>query len=530
VTLRRPSITAIAIPVWFSAGLLFAAPAVAQSSASGDSVPRRTPPAGFAECTREGVRGLAWCGHVRVPEDRETRRGRMIDLEVVILPAAARAPLPDPVVWLEGGPGESAIKDVDWWQGSPLRAERDLVFVDLRGTGTSRPPLHCDRFHTGGGRARAADGGPERLRRLLGPDMFPLASVKRCREALERTADLRLYHNAIMMDDLDDVRAALGYDRLNLIGGSGGTRAALVYLRRHPEHVRTMLLAGVVATYHKMPLYFARDAQRALNGVARECAADSTCHRHFPDVLGDVRRAMGRAEAGASAEVRDPASGAVTKVPVPPGLVAEMIRNMLYGSAGSSLLPLYMHAAAQGNFQPIVERALGSRSHADAGRGDGVYFSVTCAEDLPWVDRAAGTRAAAGTFLGTARLRQQLDACAAWPRGRVPADFAEPVRSDVPTLLVSGALDPVTPPGQGAEVARDLRNSLHIVVPSEGHQTPLPTGEGDDGSALVGAECVERIEVEFVRRGSVAGLDTSCVRAIRRKGFKTSLEVSAARE
>ena len=517
MTRRHPSVSAAL--VLLSIGVLIAAPALAQSSTSGDSAPRRTPPAGFTECTREDVRGPAWCGRVRVPENHETRRGRTIDLEVVILPATGRAPLPDLVVWLEGGPGVSAIKDVGWWQGSPLRAERDLVFVDLRGTGASRP-LNCDLFDR-------SDSTGQGVERLLGPDLFPLAGVKRCRAALERTADLRLYHNTIMMDDLDDVRAKLGYDRLNLIGGSGGTRAALVYARRHPEHVRTMLLAGVVGTYHKMPLYFARDAQRALEGVATECAADSLCHRHFPDVLGDARLALARAGGNATAEVRDPVSGTVTRVPVPPGLVAEMIRKMLYGTEGSSQLPLYMHAAAEGDFRPLVERAIRSRSYAAEGQGDGVYFSVTCAEDLPWVDRAAATKAAAGTFLGTARLRQQLDACAAWPRGRVPADFAEPVRSDVPTLLVSGALDPVTPPWQAEEVARDLRNSLHIVVPSAGHETPLPTGESDP--ELVGSECVERIEIEFVRRGSVAGLDTSCVRAIRRKGFQTSGPTSRTR-
>jgi pimeloyl-ACP methyl ester carboxylesterase len=435
---------------------------------------------------------------------------------VAILPAVRPVPAPDPVFWLEGGPGVSAIRDTSWWHDSPLRVERDLVFVDLRGINGS-VKLDCDLFDR-------ADREKRGVSRYLGPDMYPLAAVKQCRDRLSGIADLRQYHVASMMADLDDVRAHLGYDRINLVGASGGSRAALVYLHRHPDRVRAMVLISVVAPTDYIPLNFARDAQHALEGVVDECAQDAECHRAYPDVLGDVKRAFALANQGATAEIADPATDAQSvaaatriRVPVSASIVAEALRSFLYGASGASELPYLIHAAANGDFRALVERVLGSRMAS--GSGLGVYFSSTCTEDLPWVDWEQGVAAARGTFLGISRLRQQRDACNIWPRGTLPTDHRMPVRSSVPTLLVSGELDPVSPPAQALAVARGLSNSLLITVPSAGHANVLPVAENDN--ALANIDCVSKLQVDVIRQGRVAGLDTRCVDTIHRRGFKT---------
>ncbi len=170
-----------------------------------------------------------------------------------------------------------------------------------------------------------------------------------------------------------------------------------------------------------------------------------------------------------------------------------------------------MHQTAQGDFGPLAEFALFARREIVNSGSNGLYLSITCAEDLPWIRPGEGERAAAGTFLGEYRLREQRAACALWPRGEMPPGYGEPVRSSAPVLILSGMWDPVTPPSLGAEAAEHLPNALHIVVPEGGHSF--------DG--LEGAECLDELVAEFIERGTVQGLDTSCVGRIRRGPFPT---------
>ncbi|HEU4796969.1 MAG TPA: alpha/beta fold hydrolase, partial [Pyrinomonadaceae bacterium] len=195
------------------------------------------------------IRGAkdAKCGTLEVFENRASRKGRKIPLNILVLPATGQTRGPDPLFYFVGGPGSAATEDAPGIAQilAGVRQHRDLVFVDQRGTGKSNP-LNCDLFD------------------LADPQSFfgaflPLEAVRKCRQQLEPKADLTLYTTNIAMDDIDDVRAALGYDQINLMGGSYGTRAALVYLRRHPKHVRAVVLHGVSPTNQFMPLNFAQD-------------------------------------------------------------------------------------------------------------------------------------------------------------------------------------------------------------------------------------------------------------------------------
>jgi pimeloyl-ACP methyl ester carboxylesterase len=312
------------------------------------------------------------------------------------------------------------------------------------------------------------------------------------------------------MDDLDEIRAALGYDRLNLFGVSYGTRAAMTYLKRHPAHVRTVTLHGVSPTNHYMPRDFPQQTERALQGVLSECAADEACSKAFPDPRADEKSVLDRLLKG-SVDVELQRGGALTKVKLSRDLAAEAVRYMLYNAGAASNIPLFLHLAAQGNYAPLAEAALRFRQQIVATGSNGMYLSVTCAEDLPWIKAGEGERLAAGTFLGDYRLRQQREACALWPRATIDADYAEPIKSDVPVLIFTGQWDPVTPPANGDNVARFLQNSLHVVVPHGGH------GVG----GLEGVDCINRLNAKFVEEGTVKGLDTSCMSSIRRKGFRT---------
>jgi pimeloyl-ACP methyl ester carboxylesterase len=194
-------------------------------------------------------------------------------------------------------------------------------------------------------------------------------------------------------------------------------------------------------------------------------------------------------------------------------MVAETLRYMLYQSGAASLVPAAMHQAATGDFTWLARRSLRARWASGKGTFDGLYLAITCAEDVPMMDATREAADAKGTFLGDYRMRQQQAACEIWGRSPVPADFVTPVRSNAAVLLVTGALDPVTPPRNAVEVARTLPSSVYVVVPSGGH--------GLDG--LEGLSCIDRLQREVIERGSVAGLDTSCVSKIRRPGFPTAL-------
>ena len=221
-------------------------------------------------CDVPGVAGGGRCGALTVYENRASGTGRRISLNIVVVPAAGLTPARDPVFWLEGGPGGAAtgaIGPVSNQYLRGVRTDRDLVFVDQRGTGKSSP-LDCD-----------LGDSPADLDRYFGP-LFPVDLVRACREKLEQTADLTQYTTSIAADDLDDVREALGYPVINLAGASYGTQAALVYMRRHREHVRSSFLVGVAPPDFRLPLPFARAAQHALDMTLADCAADRSCHTH----------------------------------------------------------------------------------------------------------------------------------------------------------------------------------------------------------------------------------------------------------
>ena len=521
--------------IWFSCSILCFG--LSATSAAQDGPPKTLI---LSECQVGGVKGSSECGTYEVYEDRVRKSGRKISLKIVRLLATDKERHADPLFYISGGPGSSATNDVAYIAEvfERVRVHRDLVFVDQRGTGGSNPldcELYTSRSVSAGDNVNATTSDVQNesdLQRYFAY-FLPLEDVRKCRERLERKNDLTLYTTSIAMDDLDEVRSALGYEQINLVGISYGTRAALVYLKRHPKHVRTVSLYGVSPTNHYVPRTFAPDTERALQGVLAECAADELCNTAFPNLRTETREVLARLlkrPVEVAVRVPSPAVSPVgqgngtnqksaptvkyAKVKFSRDLAAEAIRYMLYSPAVVPQIPLFIHAAAAGDFGPLAEAALRYRVRVAATGSFGMYLSVTCAEDIPWIKPGEGERLAANTFLGDYRLRQHREACALWPRGQIPPDYHQPVHSSVPALLFTGQWDPATPPAHGKEVARHLPNSLHVVVPQGAHAF----------SGLSGIECMDRLNAEFIERGTTKGLDTSCVGVMKRKAWMVAFK------
>ena len=434
----------------------------------------------------------AMCGRYFVWEDRAARTGRRIGLEVLVVPAASRRPLPDPVLYLAGGPGASSVRSAAdiARRLSAVRAERDLVFIDVRGTGASHA-LDC--------------GMPARDAPLQ--DYFDAFLPERfVRDCLARQdAEVGLYSNASAMADVDEVRDALGYERINLFGISAGTRAAQVYMRAYPQSVRAAALKGVVPMDMENPLPQARGLEAAIRGLVADCAAEPACSEAFPELSEDWERSKLAFRTGTvEAEVTDRSTGRIERVRIERGVYADGIRQMLYDLGRARDVPDIIHAARGGDFRPFAQRELARKRTSLRTLAFGAFLSSTCAEDLRFVTEDDMRRAADGTFLGDYRARRQLAACRIWGFGEnVGPAFQEPVRVDVPTLLISGERDPATGPEGAERVARALPNARHVIIRGQSH------GSAD-------AACENHLITAFIRAGSTEQLDTSCVADIRR--------------
>jgi pimeloyl-ACP methyl ester carboxylesterase len=447
-----------------------------------------------------GIRpSQARCYRLSVPENR-ANPSRDISLRIAVLKATSATRVPDPIFYLAGGPGQAATSVMTARElvDASLGENRDLVFADQRGTGGSND-LSCQFY-----------GPPENPSSYF-QQFLPLDKVKACRAALEPVADLTQYTTEASVEDLDAIRTAFGFKQINLVGGSYGTRLAMEYVRRYGPagRVRAVVLESPVSPADHTPENFGQFAARALDGVFDECAATPACADAFPQMRDEATAVFERLRAGpVTTTALHPSRATRGTVTLTRNHVAEAIRYMLYSSAGASMVPLYLHEAYNGNFAPIADFLI--RWRAD-GTFDGLYLSITCAEDVPFVAADAADRDEP-TFLGSYRVREQRAACAEWPHATRPPVAGQPVTSDVPTLITSGALDPVTPSTNAEVIARTLSHSAHVQIPFSGHTA----------AGLSGLSCLNTMKRTFIDRASTDGLDTTCVSQIERPGFGVS--------
>ncbi|HEX9389857.1 MAG TPA: alpha/beta hydrolase [Usitatibacteraceae bacterium] len=454
-------------------------------------------------CRVAGVDVEVKCARYEVFENREMAQGRKIPLNIVVLPASARAKEPDPIFLFAGGPGQAAAELGPQALAilGGLNAKRDIVLIDQRGTGKSNF-LNC----------KMPDIDTPGMAEPVKRDALTLKLIAACRDKLAQIADLTQYTTTIAMADYDEVRAALGYRRINLWGGSYGTRAAMEYLRRYPDQVRSVVIDGVAPPSMALPLGFSRDAGASYDKMLVACDKEPRCAKAFPDLQAHVGRLLASLEkTPRKAAIADPLTGNVRDIEITRDMVLMSVFATLYVPEMSALLPATLHAAEGGNFAPLLSQGALFGDFAEDKIAFGMRMSVVCAEDVPRIAPADAGRESGRAPFGRLFIDEFAKACESWPKGKVPPDFSQPVKSDRPVLLLSGGLDPVTPPVHGEEVWRSLNNALHLVAPNVGH-----------GVSTRG--CAPKIVRKFIETASVAGLDGACLQRLPRPMFYEPLQ------
>jgi pimeloyl-ACP methyl ester carboxylesterase len=416
-------------------------------------------------CRVRGFEHDVRCGHVRRPLDPAQPTGASLAVHFVVVKAVARNKQADPLVFFAGGPGQSAIDVAAAMAQGPLARlgnRRDMVFIDQRGTGRSAP-LHCDK---------PDDAAP--LAQQLDP-AFQATRLKQCLTALSQSplGDLRHYITSVAMADVDAVRAALGYQQVNVVGGSYGTRAALEYLRQFPARVRSAVIDGVAPADMVLPLASGQDAQAALDGVLAACEASLRCNERFPLLRTRWQRLLAQLhdQGPMRTTLTHPVSGLPEQVSIARATLLAAVRAPLYVPAYASALPQALHDATQGRFQTVfaLASALSGGRNRSLRSAEGMHFAVVCNEDWVRAPRAVAADLPTSDF-GTTLADVYREVCSVVPQATVPAAFYALPPSRTPVLVLSGGDDPVTPARHGQRVADALGpQAQHVVVAHAGH-------------------------------------------------------------
>ena len=472
-------------PLRFALVAVVAATAALVAGCGSDGTPRRS--LALADCRLPNFATAAQCGELEVPEDRDRPDGRKLRIFAAVLPANTLTPKDDPLLILAGGPGQAASYLAPFAARlAELRRTRDIVLIDQRGTGRSSP-LTCQAF------------------RPRDDDVFETDPVPRARQCAQELAaqgvDAAQYTTTTWLADLEAMRSALGYARWNLWGGSYGSRVAQAYLRRHPDAVRTVTLDGVAPPDMIVSLDVWTTRERALDALFERCRSSPACASTMPDPAATLD-AIGRELGPGGREIAfvDPATGEARRMPGSIDGVIGLLQPLLYSPDTAAMIPALLGRARDGDLAPLVATANAFTGELVNQMSIPLHYSVTCAEDVPRADAALRERALAGKR--SARLaRLALAICDVWPRGGAPDDAFAPVTSDVPALILSGGLDPVTPPANGETVARTLANHRHVVAPGYGH-------------IVSPHACAPRLLAAFVADAGFDKLPGDCVRQL----------------
>jgi pimeloyl-ACP methyl ester carboxylesterase len=429
----------------------------------------------------------ARCGQLAVPEDPEHPAAGSIALAVAVVPALNRRSDAAPLFILAGGPGQSAQSLYAALAGAFARINRehDIVLVDQRGTGRSHPQS-C--------------AYPEDWQEPADPLPVLRSATQACLQQLGER--VRFYTSSVAVHDLELVRAALGYERIELYGASYGTRVAQLYMRREPERVSAAILDGVTYPEQIIGPDTPADAEHALALIVARCAAQSDCARAFPELAADLKTL--RQQYGTQKtqlKLNDPNSGLPQPLEFNRSVLTAALRFLSYNSTQASLLPVLIHEAAHGVLAPLAAQTVMSTRQVGEQLAVGMQYSVVCSEDVPFFAGVPQDRAAQNaSYFGREQLEALEAVCALWPRGPVDADLHAPLKSAVPTLLLSGEADPVTPPAAAERAAQGLSHHRHLVLSGEGH-------------GQLASGCMPRLTAQFLNGTAPEALDAHCLDA-----------------
>jgi pimeloyl-ACP methyl ester carboxylesterase len=447
----------------------------------------------FTDYVVEGVAETLLAATLVVPENRDKPGGRKISIHVVVIPALTKGLKGEPLFDLAGGPGLAASVAASWYasDSTGYRATRDIVLVDQRGTGESNP-LRCPEL--------------EHVSKLA--DIYDPDAVARCRDELSKIADLTQYGTLAAVRDLEDVRVALGYEKIDLVGLSYGTVVAQTYMREYPHNVHAAVLIGTVPIDEKLPLHHARASEDVMQKLIDDCERDPSCGGKFPSIRGDWEALLDAFEGGTVSTVY--ADTVDTRlVTLQRGPFFEALRTMLITTDSQRRVPYIVHHAAQGDFYPFFK--LVSPDSSNSPFAEGMYLCVTCPEGTQRISEDEIVSETAGTFLGRYRVDQQIGACNQWPTDALADETLQPVTASIPTLLIAGGMDYVTPIAWAQEVSSRLSDSRVVVIDYLGH---YPDG-------VTNMECYDTLIRAFLRAGTTVGLDVSCIETMLPPPFVT---------
>lgn len=443
----------------------------------------------FSKTGKAPVEQNAQCGVFEVSENPRDPHTKKIALNILRIPAVNPVSEKDPLFVIAGGPGQSAVVVAESIHRAfgEIRKNRDIVFVDQRGTGKSQP-LDCDVE-------------PELTKQLSEQEQEALLqeSVANCvKKNKDRAA---FYTTNYAVTDLDEVRKALGYEKINLWGGSYGSRVVLEYMRRYPAQIRSGILDGAAPVSIALPWFMEVDGLTGLQAINKQCADTPECASHYGDIVAKAQKVSNQLlQAPQAIKISHPRTQEKVVVNLTAQDFSGVVRLALYNRDVSSLLPQVISNADAGDYELFASLSYLAKSKSDmAGISYGMHYTVACNEDYPlYKDK---NPLGSNVFLNSQMVQHYKKVCAQWPRAELPADYWEPIKSDTPVLILSGAMDPVTPPRWGDVVASNLPNSIHVIAPGGHH---IITGEG----------CISQLIAAFVVKGEGKTLDTTCAKNI----------------
>ena len=453
-------------------------------------------------CYLKGISDRLQCGKLAVPENPNKPNGKVIDIHFTILPAVKNTHPQQAMLGIAGGPGQSAIDNAALFGKilSKVRENRDILLIDQRGTGRSNI-LSCTEEHFS-----ALAFNDENV------DMK--AETEKCL-AQNKGTDVTQYGSDIAVTDFEAVREYLGYQKLHLYGISYGTRMAQLYMRHFPQSLETVTLDGVVPMQQSV-LAIGDAINRAVKLMLRDCKQSTNCEQAFPELAQELQQVSQRLQQTPyQSAVSDPYTGEPTVLLLTDIKFKGSIRLALYSPNTRALLPYAIHQAAKENFQPIL--GLYSLTLGSLDIALGMHSSVVCGEDFPRLTDAM-YQSAKHSFFGADMLDGLKQGCAIWKMPTADADFSKPIASDIPTLLLSGELDPATPPSWGDLATAKLTNSVHFVAPYATH-------------GVAAQSCGRNLIADLVKSGSVKELDGKCLdKDVRRSFYVNASSVEVAKD